>query len=41
MQVLFAGMGEEKELWMKHHSIVVDCMNVALNNGGAAKNDRG
>ena len=33
MQVLIPEMGKEMDLWMEHHSIVVDCMNVALSRG--------
>ena len=40
MQVLFPRMDENKELWMKRHSILVDCLNVALDRGGVAKGDR-
>ena len=32
--VLFGGMGNDKERWMKDYSILVDCMNVASSNGG-------
>lgn len=31
---LFEGMDEEKELWMKDYSDLVDCMYFALENGG-------
>ena len=36
---MFPGMGKEKELWMKDYSILVDCIFVALNNGGMVKQD--
>ena len=38
MQVLFTRRGKEKGLWVKHHSIVVGCMDVALSRG-ILKND--
>ena len=31
--VLFDGMKNDKEGWMKDSSVLVDCMNVALSNG--------
>ena len=39
MEILFDTMGEGKERWMKDYSVLVDCMNVALTNGGIVKND--
>ena len=39
MQVLIPEMGKNKELWMEGHSIVVDCVNVALSRG-IVKNGR-
>lgn len=39
IDVLFNGMDEEKELWMKDYSILVDCMYVALRSGGVVKKD--
>ncbi|KAI5839539.1 hypothetical protein DFP73DRAFT_587459 [Morchella snyderi] len=33
MDVIFDTMDEEKELWMKDYSILVDCMYAALSNG--------
>ena len=40
MQVLFPRMDKNKELWMKQHSILVDCINVALDKGGFAGGGR-
>ena len=37
--VLFEGMDQEKELWMKEYSVVVDCLYFALNNGGIITKD--
>ncbi|KAI5839540.1 hypothetical protein DFP73DRAFT_208286 [Morchella snyderi] len=34
MDVIFDTMDEEKELWMKDFSVLVDCIYAALNNGG-------
>ncbi|RPB13386.1 hypothetical protein P167DRAFT_112262 [Morchella conica CCBAS932] len=39
IEVLFEGMGQEKGLWMKDYSALVDCMYVALSNGGIVKKD--
>ena len=33
MQVLIPRMGKKMDLWMEHHSIVVDCVNVVLSRG--------
>jgi hypothetical protein len=38
-EVLFEGMDQDKDLWMKKYSVVIDCMYVALSNGG--KSDPG
>jgi hypothetical protein len=35
--VLFGGMDQNKDEWMRDYSIIVDCMNVALSNGGIVK----
>lgn len=32
--VIFDSMDEEKDLWMKQRSVLVDCINVALSDGG-------
>jgi len=37
IDVLFNGMDEEKELWMKNYSVLVDCLYVALSCGGIVK----
>lgn len=37
MDVLFETMGENQQRWMKDYSLLVDCMNVALSNGGVVK----
>jgi len=37
--VLFDSMDEEKERWMKEGAVLVDCINVALSNGGIVKKD--
>ncbi|KAA8898902.1 hypothetical protein FN846DRAFT_194803 [Sphaerosporella brunnea] len=34
IEVLFEGMHGDKERWMGEYSVIVDCMNVALSNGG-------
>lgn len=34
MNVLFDTMGKKKDRWMKDHSAIVDCINVALSSGG-------
>jgi len=39
MTVVFDGMDEDKESWMKEGSLLVDCMNLALSNGGIVKKD--
>jgi hypothetical protein len=39
MTALFDGMDEDKESWMKDCSVLVDCIVVALNNGGTVKKD--
>ena len=36
---VFGGMDEDKELWLKDFSGVVDCMFFALSNGGIVKQD--
>ncbi|RPA94614.1 hypothetical protein L873DRAFT_1700785 [Choiromyces venosus 120613-1] len=33
-QVLFQNMGQEKEIWMKEASVIVDCIHTALRSGG-------
>ncbi|KAI5839536.1 hypothetical protein DFP73DRAFT_561246, partial [Morchella snyderi] len=38
IDVLFQGMDQERELWMKDYSVLVGCMYAALNNGGIVKN---
>jgi hypothetical protein len=35
--VLFGRMDQNKDKWMRDYSIIVDCMNVALSNGGIVK----
>ena len=37
--VLFNTMGKQKDRWMKENSVVVDCLYVALQNGGVVKQD--
>lgn len=37
--VLFDTMGKQKDRWMKQNSVVVDCLYVALQNGGIVKKD--
>ncbi|KAF8434040.1 hypothetical protein BGX38DRAFT_1221080 [Terfezia claveryi] len=37
--VLFNTMGKQKDRWMKENSVVVDCLHVALQNGGIVKKD--
>jgi len=37
--VVFNGMDEDEESWMKEGSVLVDCMFVALSNGGIVKKD--
>ena len=39
MYVLFEGIEEEKERWMKDYSVLVECMYVALSNGGMVQRD--
>lgn len=39
MMVVFDGMDEDKESWMKEGSMLVDCMNLALSNGGIVRKD--
>jgi hypothetical protein len=39
MVVLFDSMNENKERWMKDYSALVDCMNMALYNGGIVRKD--
>ena len=39
IEVVFEGMDQEKELWMKHYSVLVDCMYAALSYEGIAKKD--
>ena len=34
MELLFDTMGEDKQRWMEDYSMLVDCLNVALSNGG-------
>ena len=33
-ELLFEGMDQEKELWIKDFSVLVDCMYFALSSGG-------
>ncbi|RPB23803.1 hypothetical protein L211DRAFT_786034, partial [Terfezia boudieri ATCC MYA-4762] len=37
MDILFDTMGEDEQRWMDDHSMLVDCLNVALSNGGIKK----
>lgn len=37
MDVLFETMGENQQRWMKDYSLLVDCMNVALGDGGVVR----
>ncbi|KAI5844493.1 hypothetical protein DFP73DRAFT_549515 [Morchella snyderi] len=39
MDVVFPWMDEDKELWMKDYSVLVDCMYAALSSGGIVQND--
>ena len=39
MHVLFDGMEQDKELWMKENSILVDCIYAALSDGGIITKD--
>ena len=39
MIALYAGMGENKRLWMKDCSVLVDCLVAALSSGGIVEND--
>lgn len=39
MDVVFDTMDDDKERWMKDYSILVDCIYVALSNGGIVKKD--
>lgn len=39
MIVVFDSMDDEKEKWLKENSILVDCIQFALGNGGVVKND--
>lgn len=34
MDILFDTMDNDKEMWMKDYSILVDCMYAALSHGG-------
>ena len=34
MELLFDTMDEDKQRWMEDYSVLVDCLNVALSNGG-------
>ncbi|KAA8897860.1 hypothetical protein FN846DRAFT_224806 [Sphaerosporella brunnea] len=38
IEVLFEGMDQEKEKWMGEYSVIVDCVNAALSDGGIVKN---
>ncbi|KAF8423837.1 hypothetical protein EV426DRAFT_601366 [Tirmania nivea] len=38
MDVLFETMGENEERWMKDYSVLVDCMDIALDKGGIDNN---
>jgi hypothetical protein len=33
-QMRFGAIGENQEKWMNHYSVLVDCIFVALSNGG-------
>jgi hypothetical protein len=37
--LVFNGMDEDKETWMKDGSVLVDCMFVTLSNVGSVKKD--
>jgi len=37
MIVLFSKMHENEKRWLSSHSVIVGCLNFALNNGGIAK----
>jgi len=37
--LVFEGMGEEREKWMNEYSVLVDCMYFALRNGGVVRED--
>ena len=37
--LVFEGMAEEREKWMKEYSVMVDCMFFALRNGGVVMKD--
>ena len=37
MIVLFLKMDKNEKRWLSSHSVIVDCLNFALNNGGIAK----
>ena len=39
--IVFDGMEEDKEAWIKECSVIVGCMVFALKNGGLMKNDVG
>lgn len=42
IDILFGGMGQvegDKEAWMKDNSVLVDCLNVALRDGGIMKEE--
>lgn len=39
MEVLFDTMGENEKRWMEDYSVIVDCMYLALSNGGIVKRD--
>ena len=34
MELLFGTMDGDKRRWMEDYSVLVDCLNVALSNGG-------
>ncbi|KAA8909404.1 hypothetical protein FN846DRAFT_889014 [Sphaerosporella brunnea] len=38
IEAIFEGMDQEKEKWMGEYSVIVDCMNAALSDGGIVKN---